>query len=167
MREVTAYRISVVILGLALIWLCLNQCNGTQPVPKTETENLRDSLKAEIFKGKSDKDSVKTLVLYRDSIRTRVIWRYRDGKTLMLPCDTMLQIVWAECDTIIKVDSTLISELRAELFIDDLVIRNQDSLIYVDSVAISGLQKQVRKQKRRKKFFMAVALALGLVAVVK
>jgi hypothetical protein len=159
------YNAAIVVLSLVIIWLCLNQCNAPKPV--ITADRIKDSLKKEVRKDLMAKDSVHKVVVYRDSIRTKVIWKYRSVKHLDLPCDTMLEIIFAECDTIIKVDSTLISELRAELFIDDLIIDNQKTIIKSDSVAIAGLQKQVRKQKRRKKFFMAVALALGLVAVVK
>lgn len=169
-KQIIIY-IGVFILGI-IAWSLIPSCEKT-PIT-VNTNRISDSIKTELKKNFINKDSVKKEIIYRDSIRTVAIWKYRESKTLILPCDTMLEIIFAECDTVIKVDSTLISELKAELFISDLIIGNQKEIIKIDSLRIGSLSadslkshKKIRRLKRTRNFLSGVAIAFGLVAIAK
>ncbi|HWY11778.1 MAG TPA: hypothetical protein VN026_10660, partial [Bacteroidia bacterium] len=92
-------------------------------------------------------------IVYRD--------RYFHDKVLPLPCDTLIKIIEHDCDTVILVDSAEIGVLKSRLFIDSLIIVNQFKVIRNDSLTVAGLNKQIRKYKRRLWFWKAAIVGLA------
>lgn len=154
-----------VITCLCIILACLNKCNGKPVI--TPIDKIRDSLKVEIRKELKNKDSIKKVVVYRDSIRTRVVWKYRTDKGLDLPCDTILKLVIANCDTIISVDSTLIVSLKDEILVDSIIIDSQLKVIKLDSIDIASLQKKLKRRGLREKLIAGGLGGLLLISLLR
>lgn len=138
-----------------------------QLIPKCSTdviEPLDDSIKDTIAAQKIRKDSIHEKVVYKDSVRTvhHHHWHIARHDSL-IPCDQKLAIA----DTLIQIDSSLIAELKAELFVADLIIVNQDTLIKKDSVRIASLNRKVRKLKRQRNIAAGVGALGWIFAAVK
>ena len=68
-------------------------------------------------------------------------------------CDTFIQLVVQECDTIIQ--------------IKEVEIAVKDSVIVADSTLIVAQSKEIRKQRRHKRIAVLGVIILGLLAIVK
>ena len=119
---------------------------------------IKDRIKAEIKK----KDSVKEVIVYRDSIRTKLVTKWRN-RTDTLTIHEVVNL----CDTILYVDSLLISDLKHEIKLSDTIIANYQKVVYNDSIKIIGLNKSLKKQRNKTKLAWLVAGIFGGVALVK
>lgn len=119
-------------------------------------------VKHRIIEDLKRKDSVKEVIVYRDSIRTKLVTKWRN-RTDTLTLTKLVNIT----DSIILVDSSLIASLKHEISIDDTIIRNYQKVVYNDSIVIIGLNKSLVKQKRKTKIALIVAAIFGGVALVK
>jgi hypothetical protein len=150
----------LIILGIVIALLF--KCEGKKP-NQTNTIGLKQQIKTVTVK----KDSIQKVIVREEVIRYKTITKYIHDKGLDLPCDTVLNLVIADCDTIIKVDSILISSLKKELKYDSLIITWHQKIQAQDSVEILALKKEVKKERRKKKFFqLTTILCLGA-AIVK
>ena len=120
----------------------------------------QDTLKKEIKKETLLRDSIKDKVAKQDKERIVYLDRWHKAKhdTLFLPCDSALKQIINICDTILSKDSTEISDLKKVVSLDSLIIGNYQRIAHNDSLAIVGLNKALRKQKRRTKL---VAVGMG------
>lgn len=155
--------IIIAILALCIIFLCFYKCGGEQ----TQVDN--SALKNVINKDKLTKDSIRERIVYKDRIKTEYVvkWRSFKGKVDSIPCPDALNQAIILTDSIIVIDSSLVASLKSELFIDSLIIKNQDSLIVQDSVKIVSLKKEIKKHKRQKKFITLVGLTGWILAAIK
>lgn len=156
----------LVLISLICLWAAFRSC---KPVTITKTDN--EPLKQEIRLLTKQRDSLLNQAPAKDSIRTEYItrWRKLKGDTIFraLPCDTILPILVQSCDSIIAADSVLIADLKAVIQIDDSLLTNYRKHVVNDSLLISELNKDLRKQKRQKKLAVFAAGILGVVAIVK
>lgn len=129
---------------------------------KSEHDADISPIKHRIIEDLKRKDSVKEVIVYRDSIRTKLVTKWRN-RTDTLTIHEVVNL----CDSVIYVDSALISDLKHEISIDDTIIRNYQKVVYNDSIVIMGLNKSLVKQKRRTKIALIVAAIFGGVAVLK
>lgn len=131
---------------------CKKEQININPIKETIKEDLKR------------KDSVKEIIVYRDSVRKVVVHHWHTiRKDSLIPCETKLIV----CDTLIKVDSLLITDLKHEINIGDSIIKNYQKVVLIDSNTIVGLKKDLRKQRNKTKFAWLVAGILGGVAVLK
>lgn len=129
-----------------------------------ETEHIVNisPIKKEIIKEKKAKDSIHEKVIYKDSIRTKIVVKWKVIRhDSLIPCETKLVI----CDTLIEQDSGLISSLKAEILVDNLIIHNQDTIIKNDSIALKKANRKLKRQKALTKLIALVG-ALGVIAAI-
>jgi len=133
--------IAFVLLGICVL-LLFNRCPSPKPVI--------GSLKVH--------DSIRTVIKFHDSVRINYItkWRNRTHLVDSSPCYTEVKTIIAECDTIIKVDSILITSLKANLQIDSAIIFKQSLMLKADSIHIVKLDKKVRRNRRLAAFLGAI-----------
>lgn len=160
-KKITLF-IATALVGLFFGFL-VQKCSGD---PVTPVEN---NLKQTIRKQKAQADSTENESRKKDSVRIVYVtkWRTLKPKLDSLPCPEALAEVIILTDSIITVDSSLICSLRAELFIDSLIIRNQDSLILNDSIQIASLSKKLKRQKTATKVVAGVGLVGWIIAAFK
>lgn len=121
---------------------------------------IKDRIKSEI----KQKDSTNTIIIYRDSVRKVIVHHWHTiRKDSLIPCETKLTV----CDTIIKIDSLLISDLRHEINIDDSIINNYQKLSIIDSNTIVSLKKNIKLQKVKTKFITVVGLTGWILAAIR
>lgn len=151
-----------IVIGILLFILLLNYC---QPAPiKYEIRINTDSLKREIRKDLVQREVKVIEAVKTDSVRIKYITRWKEIRhDSVIPCQEKLKA----CDTIIKIDSTEIAQLKEVIKIDSNIIFNQQKVIHQDSVQITGLKKEVKKQKRHKMFLAALTSILAAVAIAR
>jgi RNase adaptor protein for sRNA GlmZ degradation len=153
----------IILTALVLIFAFLYFAKSCESKPIQPIENI-EQLKDSIRVLKSQKQISKDSIVYKDSIRTKIVTRWKEVRhDSLIPCEEKLSI----CDTIIRADSSLIGELKANLAISDLIIFNQDLIIKSDSVTIAGLYKQVKKERRKKRLWQAISAGLAGVVVTR
>lgn len=148
-----------VIICLILIGVILALC-----LPKCSSEPIvinNNPIKATVQKQKLKADSLDKASDKTDLVRIVYVtkWRTLKPKLDSIPCPEALAEVIVLTDSIIMVDSTQISELNAELFVKDLIIAGQDTIIKNDSIALKKLTKKLKWQKVKTK---AVAVGMGV-----
>lgn len=112
-------------------------------------------IKKQITEKKQDKEIAQARVDTVEKIREKVVLKWRTIRhDSLIPCHEKLII----CDTLLVADSTLISELKTEIKIDNEIIGLQDKHIRADSLTISVLTKSVKKERRKKKFWRTVCM---------
>ena len=148
--------VAILILALCLLF---KGCNDTPIV------NNNTTIKTNIKKLTVKKDSVKVEANKTDSIRTKIVIKWRAAKhdTIYKECKELIVI----CDSIITTDSTQISQLRNVITLSDSIIINQKIIIYNDSVRQISLNKQIRKQRRQKNLALLGLGVLGGMLLVK
>lgn len=111
------------------------------PQKFTNSELIKTNIKKLTVK----KDSVKVEANKTDSIRTKIVIKWRAAKhdTIYKECKELIVI----CDSIISVDSTQISQLRQVITLSDSIIDNQKIIIYNDKIALTKWGKKQRRQK--------------------
>jgi len=148
-----------------VVFQLIPNCSET-PEPLDDGNGV---LKTRIAEEKADKDSLKLRIVYRDRIQKEYVIQYRfiKGRIDSIPCEQALPQIISACDSVIAGDSTLIGELKAEIFVSDLIIANQATLIQKDSVQMASLNKKLRRQKRITKVVAGVGAVGWLIAVFK
>lgn len=103
-------------------------------------------------------DSFRTVIKYHDSVRVNYITKWRNKTRLVdsSPCYTEVKTIIAECDTIIRVDSILISSLKGQVSNDSVIIFKQGLMLKADSIHIVKLDKKVKRNRRLALFFGAI-----------
>lgn len=156
----------MVVLAVAILVVCLlifDKCNSK---PEIVTYNGTDSLKQVIAEQTKIKDSLLIQVKKKDTLRVEVIKRYRTiihDTTLVQICAPIIKA----CDSIIVVDSSLITDLKNVIKVDSVIIGNYKKVAEKDSITIVGLNKEVKKHKRHKRWLTAGLIGLGVVAIIK
>ena len=135
--------IAFVLLGICVL-LLFKRCPSTQPVLAQPDLKVRDSFR--------------TVIKYHDSVRVNYItkWRNRTHLVDSSPCYTEVKTIIAECDTIIKVDSILITSLKANIQSDSAIIFKQSLMLKADSIHIVKLDKKIRRNRRLAAFLGAI-----------
>lgn len=154
----------IIIIGLIIVvcFFLFDKCNNKLDVV-THTGN--DSLIKVIAEQTKIKDSLLLYSKKKDTIRLEIVKRFRILKT-----DTIYQIcepIIKLCDSLIVVDSSLISDLKKVITIDSTIIHNYKKVVKNDSATIVQLTKEVKKHKRHKRWLMAGLIGIGIVAAVK
>jgi hypothetical protein len=158
-NQLSKYIPYFVILILALC-LWFKGCND-KPQKFTNSELIKTNIK----KLKVKKDSVKVEANKTDSIRTKIVIKWRAAKhdTIYKECKELIVI----CDSIISVDSTHISQLRQVITLSDSIIDNQKIIIHNDSIDKIALIKWGKKQRRQKNLALLGLILVGTSAVLK
>ena len=156
--QLSKYIPYVIILILA-ISLWFKGCNNKVALSDNTT------IKTNIKKLTVKKDSVKVEANKTDSIRTKIVIKWRAAKhdTVYKECKELIII----CDSIISVDSTQISQLRQVITLSDSIIDNQKIIIHNDSIDKIALTKWGKKQRRQKNLAFLGLGVLGGVLLVK
>lgn len=158
--------ISMSITFIAILCICLflfDKCNNEGEVV---TYNGTDSLKQVISEQTKIKDSLLVQVKKKDTLRVEVIKRYRTiihDTTLVQICDPIIKA----CDSIIVVDSSLITDLKHVIKVDSVIIDNYKKASQIDSTTIVSLTKEVKKHKRHKRWLVGGIIATGVIAILK
>lgn len=148
--------IIITILGILFAcWLLFHSCGHSKPEQYVRSTKIQSGLKKE----RSLKDSVRI----KDSIRIHWVDKYRKDKSVLkgFPCDSVLPIIIADCDTVIIKDSTELVAMRK--------LRTQDSLLIVDyqiqgnldSVTIGKLERKVHRNRTLAKLAFVTWIGLG------
>lgn len=146
---------------IILAFVLGKRCEGKHmTVIPTNTDTLKTKAKELAVKS----DSVSKEVKKADSVRVKVVIKWKEVRhDSLIPCEELI----AYCDTLYYADSTLITELKAKVFIDSLLLNVQKGIISNDSIRIVGLNKEVKKQKRLRNLFIATTVLFGGAAAVK
>lgn len=149
--------IIILILTISLWFKCCND----KPKKFTNSELIKTNIKKLTVK----KDSVKVEANKTDSIRTKIVIKWRAAKhdTIYKECKELIII----CDSIISVDSTQISQLRHVITLSDSIIDNQKIIIHNDSIDKIALTKWGKKQRRQKNLALLGLGVLGGMFLVK
>lgn len=156
--QLSKYIPYVIILILA-ISLWFKGCNG-----KHQKFTICELMKTNIKKLTVKKDSVKVEANKTDSIRTKIVIKWRAAKhdTIYKECKELIVI----CDSIISVDSTQISQLRQVITLSDSIIDNQKIIIHNDSIDKIALTKYGKKQRRQKNLaFLGLGVLGGMLLI--
>ena len=147
-------------LSLAVLVIIVFPFKGCEQTIDVETIEI----KKEILKDKAKKDSIKERIVYKDREHLVYITKWRNLKPQLdtLPCPDALEQVITLTDSIIVADSSLISSLKAEIFVDSLIISNQDKVIKTDSIVIRRLTKKLKRQKVKTALAGVLGFGLGL-----
>lgn len=129
---------------------------------ESDSRNFQnDSLKALVIDLIIQRDSAKSKVDTVIVERTKVLTRYREVRhTDTIPCEEKLAI----CDTIIKIDSNAIAQLNAVIELDNKIISNQGQVILSQDSTITDLEKQVKKERKWKKFWRNATIVVSGIA---
>ena len=130
------------------------------------TYNGTDSLKQVIVEQTKIKDSLLIASKKKDTLRVEVIKRYTKLKHDTIYANICAPIIKL-CDSIILVDSSLITDLKNVIKVDSVIIGNYKKVAEKDSITIVGLTKEVKKHKRHKRWLTAGLIGLGVVAIIK
>jgi hypothetical protein len=149
---------------ICLIVLALIISDMFKSCSKSEHIDINGTIKAEIKKDILRKDSVKEVIVYRDSIRTKLVTKWRTIRhDSLIPCEDKL----IACDTLLVTDSLLISSLKHEIKLTDTIIRNYQKVVYNDSIVIIGLNRSIKKQRNKTKLAVLVAGLFAGFAIVR
>jgi hypothetical protein len=114
-----------------------------------------NAIKDTINHVKKQADSNKVVVVYKDSIRTRYVTKWKEIRhDSLIPCETKL----VHCDTLLLADSSLIYSLKQAVFLDSIIIGNYQKLSIQDSTKIARLERVV---KRRGKIIKVLSVIAG------
>lgn len=146
------FRACLLIAILILMALGLKYCN--KPVPYVPL-NVQTEIKT--------RDSIRWVVKYHDSVRVKVLkkWVHIKLNPDSLPCDTQLVNIINFCDTIIQVDSAVISNLKQVIKQDSIIEGKLFQKIAQDSLQICKLNKKLKRQKIITKFAFITGVGLG------
>jgi len=164
--------INVFVVGiclLAILFIGTKSCSGDAQPPKRD---ITDSLKLVIKAQMKAQDSLKILAGRKDSVRVETIVKWRKLKEYVyvhdsIPCDSLLPIVINTCDSVIAADSAVIVSLKKVIVADSLIIDTQAKTIVNDSLVIVGLNKDIKKHKRQKRWLSAALVVTTILAIVK
>ncbi len=137
-------------LLLVLVAMTYRTCHRTHVEPFNVGHNL-DSLlnQTEVLRERARIAESQSRV--RDTV---YVTRVKYIRTIApAECDTFIQLVVQECDTLIQ--------------IKEVEIAVKDSVIVADSTLIVAQHKEIRKQRRHKRIAVLGVIILGVLAVIK
>lgn len=142
---------ALILLTLALIVSLFKKCESKPITPI--------GLKPEIKR----QDSFRTIIKYKDSVRIKelVKWRTIKHSADSFPCYTEIKYIIAQADTIIKIDSTEISNLKALVSLDSVIQVKLFDRIVSDSVIICQLTRKVKRNRTIAKLAFLAGLGSG------
>lgn len=154
----------IITVGIILFQLIPN-CSGEDVRPIEDIGPLKEVIKEQ----KLEKDTAHQIAVKAVETVTVYVtkWRTLKPKLDSIPCPEALNEVMILTDSIVKVDSTAIKALQDEILIGNVIIKNQDSVIKMDSANLVLKDKQIRKLKRHRVLLIGIAGALGVLSVVK
>ncbi len=157
------------ILGVIVVTLLIFRGCGDMAPEQPITPDKTDSLKAVISEQYERRIDSIIAIKKKDSVRVEYVtrWRKMKGDTAYIPCDSILPKIVNLCDSIIYVDSSQIATMKSVIAMDDSIISNYKKVVENDSITIVGLNKQIKKHKRQKKWLVAGIAATGVVAIIK
>ena len=134
-------RINIFLLSVITALVILLACKSCEHTPVIDyNKDFRDSINVLKNKLKVGKDSI----IYRDSVRTKVVTRWKTIRhDSLIPCETKLLV----CDTVILADSALISVLKADIEVSKYLFNQYEEKINQDSITIQKLTKKVKNRK--------------------
>lgn len=141
--------------------------------PKVPVKDKSDSLRGVIRGLLVIQDSLKDLAQKEDSVRVKYVTKWRGVRSAATnttsppPCDSILPIVINTCDSVIAKDSVVIAVLNEIIDADSAIIANKDKLILADSLTIVGLNKDVKRLKRQKRWLIVAIVAITGIAIIK
>lgn len=142
-----------VLISIIAFLLALRSCEQPKQA-KTDTSQLRQI----IATNKAKLTVLKPIIIYKDSIRTKYVTKWKEVRhDSLIPCPEKLAVA----DTVIYQDSSLIYSLKLLCKIDSNIIAEQSKVISADSITIKGLKKEVRKQKIQKWLAVIGAVTFG------
>lgn len=144
------------LISFALGAMIFSTCNKETDKPDTIKDTINTQLK--------QKDSVKTVVIIKDSIVTKYRTKYKTIRhDSLIPCPEKLEVA----DKVIEADSSLIFSLKQELFIDSIILGNYSKLASRDSSTIAKLDKKLKRAKKINRILSIVTIGAIGVAVLK
>lgn len=114
----------------------------------------RDIFRDRIIDLNKSKDSTEAHAKYLDSVRVKVVYKYRTIKkdtVIYRACEELILV----CDSIIVVDSTENASLRHINKLNDSIISDYKKIVHSDTLDINCLKKEIRKQKWLKRVIIA------------
>lgn len=135
----------VALVAIFLLLMNLRGCDPSKPKPVVIPEQART-------------DSFRTVIKYQDSVRVKEVlkWRTMTQITDSVKCYEVLVPFIAQCDTVIKYDSILITSLKGQVSNDSVIIFKQGLMLKADSIHIVKLDKKVKRNRRLALFFGAI-----------
>jgi hypothetical protein len=172
-------KVKNILLILPTILVCLlifRECDKPAPLTPAPKINV-DSLKKEIRNQVEERNSLLKLAQVQDSTRVKYVTKWRSVRTIIhdtvIHQDSVIKLVQT-CDSVIAYDSLQISTLRAANQKADTVIMNYQKVVHADSLtakhlcdSISGLRKEVRKQKWQKRGIIAAWILREVAGIIK
>ena len=144
------YILTIFVLMCVCILLLTNKC-------KREVKPSA-SITPELIK----RDSFRTIVKYRDSVRIQHVHHWNKIKLIdTLPCDTFVKLVISKCDTVIKYDSLQIVSLNNLVKQDSVIIGKLLEGKKEDSLSIVKLNKKLKRQKVLTKLGFVSGIFIG------
>ena len=138
-----------IIITLAIVFLFKN-C-GSEPKPPAPI-NLTPEIKAQ--------DSFRTIIKYIEKERIKEVVKWQKTKEKYqsdsVPCYTEVRYVIAQADTVMKVDSLLISALKNQHNNDTVIQVKQADIITQKTDSIATLSKKLKWQKLKTKGVIAL-----------
>jgi len=148
MKPIYKYSAIIILIVLAFLW---GKGCSSKVIPDN---SKKETLKAKVADLKHEEKKLKAEIVYKDSIRNKYVVMWKEVRhDSLIPCPEKLVVA----DSLIRVDSSLIHSLRADISKLDTIVLFQDSIIRIDSVTIVGLRKEVNKQKRRVVLWKVIA----------
>ena len=134
-------KINIFLLSVITALVILLACKSCEQSPVIDyNKDFRDSINLLKNKLKVGKDSI----IYRDSVRTKVVVKWKTIRhDSLIPCETKLLV----CDTVIQADSALISVLKADIEVSKYLFNQYEEKISQDSITIQKLNKKVKNRK--------------------
>jgi hypothetical protein len=115
-------------------------CKSCDSRIENSNTDFRDSINVLKVKLKVRQDSI----IYRDSVRTKIITRWKVIRhDSLIPCEIKLLV----CDTVIQADSSLITQLKADIEVSKYLFNQYEEKISQDSTIINKLTRKVKNRK--------------------
>jgi hypothetical protein len=144
------YILGGIILVMVIIFT-LRRCNRVQPVPPLRIET-------------KVRDSIRTVVIVKDSIRTKYVHHWHTIRyDSLIPCEVKLAIA----DTVILIDSSEIASLKQLIGQDSIIISKLYDNIRKDTIVIRKLNKSLKRQKFITKIAFGAGAILGSIGTYK
>lgn len=156
----------MVVLAVAILVVCLLLFDKCQNKGEVITHNGTDSLKQVIADQTKIKDSLLIAVKKKDTLRVEIIKKYKVIKHDTIYANICAPIIKL-CDSIILVDSSLITDLKHVIKVDSGIIANYKKVAETDSNTIVGLNIEVKKHKKHKRWLIGGLIATGVIAILK
>lgn len=147
------YKLLAIIL-LSTTILILSELRSCSPDPVTPL-GFKPEIKLQ--------DSFRTIIKYKDSVRVKELVKWRNMTRIndSFPCYSEIKTIIAEADTIIKIDSTEIGNLKALVSLDSVIQVKLFDRIVSDSVIICQLTRKVKRNRTIAKLAFIAGLCSG------